>query len=430
MSDFDFRFSKTGQPSPPRRTQATMRMLILCDARGSNPDRPALAQRRMRTLDVDAFESLLAHYSPSCEISDTSRLTVTDLEQFSPDALFQSLPNFAALPQTLIDDGPEPQDSNTRDAEDDTLQRLLGRPAQTDKPAARASGLLDQFIKKVVEDESPARNSTSASAPDTDVLAERMRNVLHHPALQRIEATWRGLHELARGVETGDGLTINMLDVTTTELDADIRQADQSVLADRLLSNTDDGWDLIVLESTLEPGDATLIAGLGTLAHAAGGKLLCGITTPAPDDQPAALWQALRDSAVSDRIVVTAPRVLMRAPYGKQFEPPERITFEECAAVPQPEQLLWGSAALLLATCVAQSFEAGEPAANLSDQPAANDRPQFVFERDGERAAQPVTEHLLSDSQAEHLTSLWGILPLRAARHGNRLHVAALESLA
>src|SRR5438874_879504 len=64
-------------------------------------------------------------------------------------------------------------------------------------------------------------------------LAAGLRGVLHDPTFQRLEATWLGLWQLVRNVETGPSLKIRVLNVRKAELLADQRRVggfDQSEL--------------------------------------------------------------------------------------------------------------------------------------------------------------------------------------------------------
>ena len=57
--------------------------------------------------------------------------------------------------------------------------------------------------------------------------------MLHHPAFQKLEATWRGIKYLLDQSETNDRLKIKVLNVTKKELLKDLQRApefDQSAL--------------------------------------------------------------------------------------------------------------------------------------------------------------------------------------------------------
>ena len=53
-------------------------------------------------------------------------------------------------------------------------------------------------------------------------LSLQLREILHHPSFQRLEATWRGLHYLAHQSETGADLKIRVLNVSKEQLLEDL----------------------------------------------------------------------------------------------------------------------------------------------------------------------------------------------------------------
>ena len=52
-----------------------------------------------------------------------------------------------------------------------------------------------------------------------------MNEILHNPALQKLEGTWRGLHYLVKQTNTGDHLQIRVLNVTKDEIRNDLEKA-------------------------------------------------------------------------------------------------------------------------------------------------------------------------------------------------------------
>src|SRR5207248_1014501 len=64
-------------------------------------------------------------------------------------------------------------------------------------------------------------------------LSEQVNAVLQHPAFQKLEASWRGLHYLVRHVLEGENIKIRVLSATWKELARDLERAlefDQSQL--------------------------------------------------------------------------------------------------------------------------------------------------------------------------------------------------------
>jgi type VI secretion system protein ImpC len=107
---------------------------------------------------------------------------------------------------------------------------------------------------------------------------------------QALEAAWRSLHMLVTSLETGEHLSLHLLDITKEELLADLSEAggnlQSSYLYRQLVEQNVDAfggepWSLLVgnytFGSSLE--DVSLLAALGILASHAGGPFLASADT-------------------------------------------------------------------------------------------------------------------------------------------------------
>jgi hypothetical protein len=66
-----------------------------------------------------------------------------------------------------------------------------------------------------------------------EIISRQVSAIMHHPDFQRLEATWRGLHDLVFNSETGSRLKLRLMNVTRQELQADLENAvefDQSAV--------------------------------------------------------------------------------------------------------------------------------------------------------------------------------------------------------
>src|SRR5438128_1737964 len=153
--EFESRFSPPGgRPAPRRRSRGPMRILVLGDFSGRQNRRLAeagtgLTGRRILTLDVDNFEEVLKNLSPRLDLewgdgrSEAVSLEFGSLDDYHPDALYQSLEVFRALREIrrqLLEPAPAGPGtvptrrdilpaSGVEGREDDgaTLERLLGK---------------------------------------------------------------------------------------------------------------------------------------------------------------------------------------------------------------------------------------------------------------------------------------------------------------
>lgn len=499
--ELDVSFRRGGRP---RSEGRSLQLLVLADLGGAR-EQP-LAARAPRAVDVDAFDAVFAALAPRLTLAldgTPLRLDFAALEDFHPDRLHDRLAPFESLRRLRqeIDDpqqwrraaaalGPAPTSTGTStgtrladagtaapsaaaapapvptdlDAARDDVARLLGRAPSRDAAtpaavpggaAAAMAGWLRQLVAPHVLPAQADEQRGLRAAVD-QATAALMRQLLHHPALQALEAAWRGVDRLVR--EAGDTVQVHLLDAGFDEIAADLRAHEGDLAASalhRLLQPQAAGegrrWDLWVLDQAFGPDTAEVqqLATLGALAARAGTPLLAA-ATPAlagcaePDriteparwlpPQAAALvqWQALRSSPMAPWIGLALPRVLMRLPHGAKSDPIERFAFEEMAGTPRHEDYLWGPAALALALLAARAWDAEAGGFRLDDAAALEleDLPgPVVTEADGSRRLQPAAEWLLGDAAAEALSDR-GLMPLLSRRDRAAARLLRWQSVA
>ena len=107
-------------------------------------------------------------------------------------------------------------------------------------PAARERGkdLVKEFVAQVLQGAMTVSRDAEAMinariAQIDHLISIQLNEILHHPAFQKLEGTWRGLKYLMDQSETSDMLKIKVLNVTKKELLRDLQRApefDQSAL--------------------------------------------------------------------------------------------------------------------------------------------------------------------------------------------------------
>lgn len=482
--DFDFSFP-TGSREDRRRPEV-LRILVLADLSGNAPRDPsAWHEGRTASLDVDRFDAVLAACHPRLEPDPRSpagrpALTFESLEDFHPDGLFERLESFRALrdlrqrvdnPATFARAAaelaallgpvvpPEPTPPKAPPGPPggaSLLEGLLGGQPAGGRPAKEQT-TTEQWIQEAIRPHllpaaDPRQEDTRRSLDAA--LGAAMRAVLHDPAFQRLEATWRSLAGLVATVETGPELRIDVLDVRRHELLADVVNARSDLTSSRLhrklreLPAGADGEAISVLVVDLAfsaaPEDIVLLAALASIAARAGATLLAaadgrllGCThlqtypdpatwSPTAEDQ--ARWQALRRLPVAATTGLLFPRVLLRQPYGRRSDEIDAFPFEEL--VPRNhESYLWGNPAFAVAGLLAQAFVAGGwdavPAAPMD----LTDLPAHSYEEQGEKHMQACAEAFLSDAAAEAVLRQ-GVMPLVSFRQRNQARVLRLQSIA
>jgi type VI secretion system protein ImpC len=462
----------SGAPGAPRRRAAhePLSLLVLADlsGRGSPGVQETLAGRRALPVDVDTLESVFARLAPRLRLpalgraDEATELAFANVEAFHPDELLRhaaalrplaelrrelTRPATAAAAAEKLRARLAPAAPGETDAA--TLSRLLGEhPAPT--AAATAPALAATPLERIVQ--SLVRASAPAGAPDVTAalaaldleLTTQLRAVLQHPDFQALEAAWRGLQSLVRDFGDGETVKLHVLDVTRAEL-----AAAPAALASML---RDVRCHALVLDLQFggERADIELLGALAQVAAANGAQLLAGAQpalvgcesfarTPDPEQWDIALapeahaaWLALRRAPVAQRIFLAAPRVLLRAPYGKWSDAIATFAFEELPASLPHEAFLWGNAAFACAHVLAAQAARGEPADAHSAAGRLGGLPLFRYTEDGEKVIKPCAEAWLTDRAVAALasrgvTALQAIKGVDAARIG-RLTTAQLPA--
>jgi type VI secretion system protein ImpC len=482
---FDFALSTGRLPAQVPREDQPLRILALANlsGRAAGERTDGLAGRRPLAVDVDNLERVFGRLAPrlALEIDGTGQtIEFAGPEDFHPDHLFRRAAPFAGMralraelanPATRAraaaalglavpaEAAPAPAARSGEDAE--LIARLLGRPPEPAVPASAAAGVVDRLLREIVAPHVvPAQGDAGPQlmAALDAAIAERMRQVLHHPAFQALEAAWCGVRTLASRLDLGENLKLFLLDVAREEIEADIRQAGDDLARSTLhwllcgpQTQPPDGepWSLIVCDFRFgaAPPDAALLAALGALGAAAGAPVLAGAepallgcATIADLSEPgrwslqqaetARRWQALRQSAGARWIGLALPRVLGRLPYGARLEPVDSFAFEELAAQPAHEDFLWSCASWWLALLLGQAFQEQGWSLDPDGSLVIDELPSYTWrEADGESHQQPCAEVLWGEAAAQAALAR-GIMPVMSYRARNAARLLRWQSLA
>jgi len=215
------------------------------------------------------------------------------------------------------------------------------------------------------------------------LISLQLNEILHHPDLQRLEGSWRGLKHLIDSSETGTMLKIRVLNVNKKDLLRDLRNSefDQSALFKKVyeaeygvFGGAPFGSLIGDFEFGRSPEDMEL---LDLISHVAAAAHAPFISAASPDmmnlksftqldapkdmakvfDQVAyAKWKSFRDSEDSRYVVLTLPRTLGRLPYGPDTRPVEAFGYVEDVDGRDHSKYLWMNAAYSLGTRLTDSF--------------------------------------------------------------------------
>ncbi|MCL4202808.1 MAG: type VI secretion system contractile sheath large subunit [Pirellulaceae bacterium] len=341
----------------------------------------------------------------------------------------------------------------TEAAEGSLLESAIAATKQTERD--RAQELLKTLAEEAMRgtvtwNKDVTRTIKAGIAAIDKVVSKQLSAVMHTPAFQQLEGTWRGLHYLVMNSETSTQLKLKVLNAGKREVFKDLDKAvefDQSQLFKKLYENefgTPGGEPYGALigdyEFTNHPEDIDLLGKISNVAAAAfcpfiasASPALCGfdnwteLTKPRDmakifDTVEYTKWRSYRDSEDSRFVTLTMPRVLARLPYGANTKPVDEFDFEEvelgagkqAVSVPH-DQYCWMNASFVLGARLTDAFSkygwctairGAEGGGKVEGLPA------HIFRSDdGDTDLKCPTEVGITDRRESEL-SLLGFLPL------------------
>lgn len=401
-------------------------------------------------------------------------LTFAELDDFHADRIFQKCDLFPAL-RSMRRRLENPESLKK------TTDEILGSVIESTRPQARATSdiitgsLLDQIAEESSEPAPGAGKRRPADpllayvqdlvAPhlvpgqdpkQKELLAEldeevgrQMRVILHHPLFQGLEAAWRGLDHVIRNVESDTQLKLYILDVSKSELVADLASASDlrsTGLFQLLAKATPNGepWSLLGLDCYFRTwiDDIELLARLAMLADAAGAPLLTaadaslvGVSDSAhlaDDDEwqtENPLWDEIRSLPEARRLGVTLPRVLLRQPYGKESSPLESFKFEEMEGGSHHDRYLWGNGMYPSVALVCRAFSEDKWRMRPGQFQDIHRLPTHTWKEYGNVELKPCAEVLFTLKAAETLIAM-GLMPLLSMKSSDQVRVGIFQSVA
>ncbi len=255
----------------------------------------------------------------------------------------------------------QPQATTTTTTQEGSLlDQVLSATKHTERSRAEEliRTLTEEALKGTVTYSKNITQTINAGIRAIDqAMSKQLAAILHHPDLQKLEGTWRGLHHLVMNSETSAQLKIKVLNVPKKELFKDVDKAvefDQSQIFKKLYENEfgspgGEPYGALIgdYEFTNHPDDVELLSKMSNVAAAA----FCPfISAAAPNlfgfqewtelSKPRDLekifdtveytkWKSYRESEDSRFVTLVMPRVLARLPYGSMTKPVEEFGFEE-----------------------------------------------------------------------------------------------------
>ena len=335
-------------------------------------------------------------------------------------------------------------------AEQSLLEQIVaqGRFTRDAATLERGRDMVKEFVSQVLEGHMTLTRDAEATiqariAQIDRLISLQLNEILHYPAFQKLEGTWRGLKYLMDQSETSDMLKIKVLNVSKRELLRDLQRApefDQSALFKKVYEEefgVFGGAPFAALVGDYEfgrgPEDIELLERVGQVASAAHAPFMSSANAEllnlssytqlgAPrdigkifDSTEYAKWKSFRQSDDSRYVALTLPHILMRLPYGKDTKQIEAFDYEEAVDGSDHSKYLWGNAAFGLAARLTNSFAKYGWCASIRGVEGGGlveGLPAHTFRTDeGDVALKCPTEVAITDRREKELADQ-GLVPL------------------
>ncbi len=342
------------------------------------------------------------------------------------------------------------QSAGAKTTESSLLDQIVdqGRFGKEQVARERGRDMVKEFVAQVLEGEMKLSRDADATinsrvAQIDHLISLQLNEILHHPAFQKLEGSWRGIKYMMDQSETSAMLKIRVLNVSKKELLRDLQRApefDQSVMFKKVYEDEfgifgGEPFGALVgdYEFSKHPEDIELLEKVSQVAAGAHAPFL---TAAAPellnldsfsqlgdprdigkifDSTEFAKWKSFRASEDSRYVGLTMPRVLMRLPYGKDTKPVDDFNYEEGVDGTDHSKYLWGNAAYALGARLTQAFAQYGWCASIRGVEGGGlveGLPTHTFRTDeGDVALKCPTEVAITDRREKELADQ-GLIPL------------------
>lgn len=274
-------------------------------------------------------------------------------------------------------------------------------------------------------------------------LSKQMDEVLHNAEFQKLESSWRGLKSLIDRTDFRENTKIELLSVSKDELLQDFEDAPEVAKSGlyKHVYTAEFGqfggapYGAMIGAYDFGPGAQDIqllrnIASVGAMSHApfvaAAAPQFFGVDNyeelAAIKDMQAtfegpqyAKWRAFRESDDSRNVGLTAPRYMLRAPYGEANKARE---FNYVESVKGHNDYLWGNTAFAFGSRLADSFKQYRWCPNVIGPQSGgmvDNMPVHHYQEKGEAKTKSPVEALISDRREFELAEQ-GFIPLVAKK--------------
>lgn len=328
-----------------------------------------------------------------------------------------------------------------------------GRLVRDEHQVAGARNMLEGFLEEATKagvrvDGSAKRAIADRIAAIDKLISAQVNEVLHHSSFQRLEASWRNLHKLVTENDLTSSLRVRVFNVKRRELERDFARSpgfDQSHFFNSVYEEefgTLGGSPFTFLIGDMEfgraPPDVKFLKDVSSVASMAHAPFLASASPRLLDldsftelDRPIdlgkifdasemAAWNSLRNNPDSRYLVLTAPRSLVRVPWGPDSMEVEDLDFDEDVSGDDHEKYLWGPSSWAMGSLIMKSFsEYGWPSAIRGTESGGkvSDMPLHLYRSlSGSMITKCPTETAITDRREKELSDQ-GIIGMCHARN-------------
>ncbi|MFW5828817.1 MAG: type VI secretion system contractile sheath large subunit [Planctomycetota bacterium] len=272
-------------------------------------------------------------------------------------------------------------------------------------------------------------------------MSTQLDQIMHAPAFQEIESSWRSLRYLVDNTDFRENIKIEIMSVRKDELLEDFEDAPEITKSGlyRHLYSAEYGtfggepYGAVIGNYDIGPGaqDMALlrnVASVSTMAHApfiaAAGPKFFSIDSyeqlsdlkdlkSIMEGPQYAKWQSFRESEDARSVALTCPRFLLRLPYGADTVPVKQFNYEE-SVQGEHGSYLWGNTAFAFAARLHESFAKYRWTPNIigpQSGGAVTDLPLHQYESMGQIETKVPTEVAITERREYELAEE-GFIPL------------------
>lgn len=451
--------NKTAKQSKRQSSDAPLRILVMGDFSGNDAGKPSLAQRLPVMVDIDNVEHVFDGFQPKIKFElegSEVEINFSSFEDLHPDQLYDHLDIFKVLKEQhdRLCDPYQFKDTLSELLGDTPLSGGVNKSSSESQTGDVVQRLLHKAITPhIVPDHGPQQ--TELINCSEQVIASLMQKLLHHPVFQDFERGWRSVEWLVDRVETGQEVSVHLLDIDKETLQKELLDPElvleKSTLYQLLVEQPSalgaTPWSLLIGDYRFsnEMTDAQLLAAMGALTSQVGGSFIAGAESNlvgckdwlkkpyAEDWQPLEsdfnqLWNAVKQSPMGEWVGLVAPGFMLRQPYGKRSDEIERFQFQEITDPRQQSQFLWANGAFACAQLLASDFLYDGWEMQPGNENQVEDLPLYTYLDAGDPEMVPCAQAYLGQN-AINAIAAQGIMPLASVLSQNRAKCTVFQTI-